>query len=170
MAGTNETSVTTQPVSPEFKGKETLYLFDIPQADGTSKMFRLFNQTSGSRSIEAGEIELKTKDKSGSDYGDVKQSVSIEGVCTEGDEALDYIEEAITNKKLVKIHEVTLRSAKAGEYKSKSGTFMLNSVELSHENEEFSKYSIEAKLNGGLSVGKITTLPPGAPDGSVAKS
>ncbi|MBG9491378.1 TP901-1 family phage major tail protein, partial [Bacillus thuringiensis] len=45
---------------------------------------------------------------------------------------------------------------------------MLSSVELSHENEEFSKYSIEAKLNGGLSVGKITTVPPGAPDGDIA--
>jgi TP901-1 family phage major tail protein len=169
MAGTTETTVTTQAVSPEFKGKETLYLIDIPQVTGTSKTVRLFNQTSGSRSIEAGEIELKTKDKSGSDYGDVTQSVSIEGVSTEGDEALDYIEEAITNKKLVKIHEVSLRSAKAGEYKSKSGAFMLSSVELSHENEEFSKYSIEAKLNGGLSVGKITTIPSGAPDGSVVQ-
>ncbi|PEL95837.1 phage major tail protein, TP901-1 family [Bacillus wiedmannii] len=164
-----ETTVTTQAASPEFKGKETLYLIDIPQAEGPSKTVRLFNQTSGSRSIEAGEIELKTKDKSGSDYGDVTQSVSIEGVSTDGDEALDYIEEAITNKKLVKIHEVSLRSKTAGEYKSKSGTFMLSSVELSHENEEFSKYSIEAKLNGGLSVGKVTTIPPGAPDGSVVQ-
>ncbi|AWC29074.1 MULTISPECIES: phage major tail protein, TP901-1 family [Bacillus cereus group] len=153
--------------SPEFKGKETLYLIDIPQPDGKSKTVRLFNQTSGSRSIEAGEIELKTKDKSGSDYGDVTQSVSIEGVSTEGDEALDYIEEAITNKKLVKIHEVSLRSASSSSFKAKSGTFMLSNVELSHENEEFSKYSIEAKLNGTLSVGTISTLPPGASDGEV---
>ncbi|KEK22468.1 phage major tail protein, TP901-1 family [Bacillus gaemokensis] len=154
--------------SPEFKGKETLYLIDIPQTEGASKTVRLFNQTSGSRSIEAGEIELKTKDKSGSDYGDVTQAVSIEGVSTEGDEALDYIEEAITNKKLVKIHEVSLRSATTTSFKAKSGTFMLSSVELSHENEEFSKYSIEAKLNGALSVGTVATVPPGAPNGDIA--
>ncbi|MBO1582719.1 phage major tail protein, TP901-1 family [Bacillus sp. XF8] len=153
--------------APEFKGKETLYLIDIPQEDGNSKTLRLFNQTSGSRSIEAGEIELKTKDKSGSDYGDVTQSVSIEGVSTEGDEALDYVEEAITKKKLVKIHEVSLRSATTTSFKTKSGTYMLNTVELSHENEEFSKYSIEAKLNGNLTVGTISTIPPGAPDGEI---
>ncbi|MDM5188615.1 phage major tail protein, TP901-1 family [Bacillus sp. DX4.1] len=155
--------------APEFKGKETLYLIDIPQAAGESKTVRLYNQTSGSRSIEAGEIELKTKDKSGSDYGDVTQSVSIEGVNTEGDEGLDYIEEAITNKVLVKIHEVSLRSATTTSFKTKSGTFMLSSVELSHENEEFSKYSIEAKLNGGLTVGTITTIPAGAPDGDIVQ-
>lgn len=165
MAGT---TVTTQAASPEFKGKETLYLIDIPQTDVTSsKTVRLFNQTSGSRSIEAGEIELKTKDKSGSDYGDVTQSVSIEGVSTEGDEALEYIEEAIINKRLVKIHEVSLRSATTTSFKTKSGTYMLSSVELSHENEEFSKYSIEAKLNGSLSKGTISTIPTGAPNGEI---
>ena len=48
--------------APEFKGAETLYLIDIPQPDGkTTKTVRFFNQTSGSRSIEAGEIELKRK-------------------------------------------------------------------------------------------------------------
>lgn len=154
--------------APEFKGKETLYLIDIPQQDGTSETVRLFNQTSGSRSIEAGEIELKTKDKSGSDYGDVTQSVSIEGVSTEGDTGLDYIEEAITNKKLVKIHEVSLRSATPDSFKVKSGIFMLTNVEFSNENEEFATYSIEAKLNGKLTVGTLTTVPDGAPDGDLA--
>ena len=50
--------------APEFKGAETLYLIDIPQADGkTTKTVRFYNQTSGSRSIEAGEIELKQRIK-----------------------------------------------------------------------------------------------------------
>ena len=36
--------------APEFKGAETLYLIDIPQADGkTTKTVRFYNQTSGSR-------------------------------------------------------------------------------------------------------------------------
>ncbi|EJQ21187.1 TPA: phage major tail protein, TP901-1 family [Bacillus cereus] len=155
--------------APEFKGAETLYLIDIPQPDGkTTKTVRFFNQTSGSRSIEAGEIELKTKDKSGSDYGDVTQSASIEGICTEGDEGLDYVEEAILNKVLVRIHEVNLRSATASEFKVKSGTYMLNSLELSHENEEYSKYSIGLKLNGKISKGTLNKVPNGAPTGDVA--
>ncbi|MDN4874191.1 phage major tail protein, TP901-1 family [Bacillus cereus] len=155
--------------APEFKGAETLYLIDIPQPDGkTTKTVRFFNQTSGSRSIEAGEIELKTKDKSGSDYGDVTQSASIEGICTEGDEGLDYVEEAILNKVLVRIHEVNLRSATASEFKVKSGTYMLNSLELSHENEEYSKYSIGLKLNGKISKGTLNKVPEGAPSGDVA--
>ncbi|MDZ5608561.1 phage major tail protein, TP901-1 family [Bacillus pseudomycoides] len=153
--------------APEFKGAETLYLVDIPQPDGKNKMVRFYNQTSGSRSIEASEIELKTKDKSGSDYGDVTQSTSIEGICTEGDEGLDYVEEAILNKVLVRIHEVNLRSQN-GQFRVKSGTYMMNSLELSHENEEFSKYSIELKLNGNLSKGTISTVPEGAPSGDVA--
>lgn len=155
--------------APEFKGAETLYLIDIPQPDGkTTKTVRFFNQTSGSRSIEAGEIELKTKDKSGSDYGDVTQSASIEGICTEGDEGLDYVEEAILNKVLVRIHEVNLRSATVSEFKVKSGTYMLNSLELSHENEEYSKYSIGLKLNGKISKGTLNKVPEGAPSGDVA--
>ncbi|WP_242280750.1 phage major tail protein, TP901-1 family [Bacillus cereus group sp. BfR-BA-01347] len=155
--------------APEFKGAETLYLIDIRQPDGkTTKTVRFFNQTSGSRSIEAGEIELKTKDKSGSDYGDVTQSASIEGICTEGDEGLDYVEEAILNKVLVRIHEVNLRSATASEFKVKSGTYMLNSLELSHENEEYSKYSIGLKLNGKISKGTLNKVPEGAPSGDVA--
>lgn len=155
--------------APEFKGAETLYLIDIPQPDEkTTKTVRFFNQTSGSRSIEAGEIELKTKDKSGSDYGDVTQSASIEGICTEGDEGLDYVEEAILNKVLVRIHEVNLRSATASEFKVKSGTYMLNSLELSHENEEYSKYSIGLKLNGKISKGTLNKVPEGAPSGDVA--
>ncbi|MCC2538891.1 MULTISPECIES: phage major tail protein, TP901-1 family [Bacillus cereus group] len=159
----------TKNNAPEFKGAETLYLIDIPQADGkTVKTVRFFNQTSGSRSIEAGEIELKTKDKSGSDYGDVKQSTNIEGICTEGDEGLDYVEEAITNKVLVRIHEVSLRSATASAFKVKSGTYMLNSLELSHENEEYSKYTIGLKLNGKLAKGTLSTVPGGAPTGDVA--
>lgn len=154
--------------APELKGAETFYLIDIPQVTGGVKTVRLFNQTSGSRSIEAGEIELKTKDKSGSDYGDVKQGTSIEGICTEGDEGLEYVEEAITSKVLVRIHEVKLRDASTTSFKTKSGTYMLNNVEFSHENEEYSKYSIEAKLNGKLTSGTISTVPSGAPDGDVA--
>ncbi|PEL75417.1 phage major tail protein, TP901-1 family [Bacillus toyonensis] len=155
--------------APEFKGAETLYLLDIPQSDGkTVKTVRFFNQTSGKRSIEAKEIELKTKDKTGSDYGDVTQATSIEGICTEGDEGLDYVEEAITNKVLVRIHEVNLRSATANAFKVKSGTYMLNSLELSHENEEYSKYSIGLKLNGKLAKSTVAKVPDGAPSGDVA--
>ncbi|MEC3079146.1 phage tail tube protein, partial [Bacillus tropicus] len=61
-----------------------------------------------------------------------------------------------------------LRSATASEFKVKSGTYMLNSLELSHENEEYSKYSIGLKLNGKISKGTLNKVPEGAPSGDVA--
>lgn len=63
---------------------------------------------------------------------------------------------------------MNLRSATASAFKVKSGTYMLNSLELSHENEEYSKYSIGLKLNGKISKGTISTVPNGAPTGDVA--
>lgn len=155
--------------APERKGKETLYLVDIPPATegGAVTTVRLFNQTSGSRSIEADEIELNTKDKTGSDYGAVTETVSIEGIITDGDTGVKYIKDAIRNKVLVTITEVTLRQEN-GAYPVEKGLYMLSSIELSYENEDYSTYSIEAALNGAIQTATIATIPDGAPDGEIS--
>lgn len=144
----------------EYKGDDFLYLVEIPgelPADDASH--RLFNQTDGSHSIEADEVELNTKDKSGSDYGAVTENVSIEGILTKNDPAIKYIRDSIRGKKLVKIIKVdtTNETTEEGKYK-------LNNFEQSDSVGEYSTYSIDATLNGKITDGTLTTVPEGAPD------
>src|SRR5690625_2510014 len=56
----------------EYKGEETLFVVEIEGDDGAA-LHRPFNQTGGSVNIAADSVELSTKDKTGSDYGDVTQ-------------------------------------------------------------------------------------------------
>src|SRR5699024_11696620 len=81
----------------EYRGEEILFAVEIPAEKGET-LIRPFNQTGGSTSIEADEIELDTKDKTGSDYGKITQTISLEGIITEGDTFPDYVKKAIRNK------------------------------------------------------------------------
>jgi TP901-1 family phage major tail protein len=141
-------------MSVEYRGDDFLYLVDI---DGTES--RIFNQTDGSSSIEADSIELETKDKTGADYGNVTETVSIEGVLTEGDPAIDYIKQSIRRKRLVRITELNTR-----ELSTETGYYKLDSFEQTNSNGEFATYSLEATLNGSISEGELTEIPEGAPE------
>lgn len=146
-------------MSVEFKGAEFLYLVYV---DDEEADFRLFNQTDGSTSSSADEIELDTKDKSGADYGTVTHEVSIEGIMTEGDKALAYITKAQRQKKLVKITEVNTRTSE-----TETGMYMLTDIEKSKANGEYATYSIDAKLNGSLTEGELKQVPKGAPESDI---
>src|SRR5690625_8003530 len=74
----------------EYKCEETLFVVEIEGDDGAA-LHRPFNQTGGSVNIAADSVELSTKDKTGSDYGDVTQEASFEGIITEGDPFVDAI-------------------------------------------------------------------------------
>lgn len=139
----------------EYRGAEFLYLVQVPGSED----FRLFNQTDGSRDREAAEIELDTKDKTGADYGAITQTISIEGIITEGDDALDYIEEAQLDKKFVRIIEVNTRNMT-----TQSGAYMITSISNSYSNGEYATYTIDATLNGSITKGTLDVLPDGAPD------
>jgi len=145
----------------EYRGEEFLYLVEVP-GDGTNpaEKYRLFNQTGGSTTTEADSIDLSTKDKSGSDYGNVTQSISIEGVLTEGDEAITYIRQAQRQKKFVKIIEVNTRTLDTEE-----GMYMVSSFERSFSNGEHATYTLEGSLNGDVTEGTLSELPDGAPNG-----
>src|SRR5690625_7182550 len=95
-----------------YKGEEFLYLVETVTETGT-ELIRPFDQTGGGTSISADEIELDTKDRSGSDYGKVTQTISLEGNITEGDPFPDYIKKAMRNKEFVKIYEVNTRTKEA---------------------------------------------------------
>lgn len=143
----------------EYRGSEFLYLVEIEDDSSTSN-FRLFNQTDGNTTSDADEIELDTKDKSGSDYGSITQTISIEGILTVGDDAIDYIRQAQRNKKLVKILEVNTRKETKEE-----GMYMISSIDRTFSNGEYATYSIDATLNGAITEGSLTDIPEGAPDG-----
>lgn len=140
----------------EYKGSDFLYLVYV---DDESKEFRIFNQTDGSSDSSADEIELDTKDKTGSDYGKVTHTLSIEGILTEDDTALTFIKKAQRQKKFVKIIEVNTRTDETEE-----GMYMLTSVNMTYSNGDYATYSIDAALNGSITEGTIAEVPEGAPD------
>ncbi|RAS74432.1 phage major tail protein, TP901-1 family [Priestia endophytica] len=140
----------------EYRGDETLYAVKIPNDTG-STLVRPFNQTDGSSSMESDEIELNTKDKSGSDYGSVTESLSLEGIITEGDPFPDYVKKSIRQKKMIEIYEINIRTKKA-----EKGMYMISSFERTHSNGEFSTYSLEATLNGTITEETLTEIPTGA--------
>jgi len=145
-------------LTAEYKGDDFLYLVEIE--DGAAvKAHRFFNQTNGTSTIEADDIELSTKDKTGSDYGKVTETLSIEGVLTLDDPAIKYVKNAIRNKHLVRIIEVDTRHKTTEE-----GLYKINSFEITSSNGEFATYTLEASLNGSITEGELTEIPAGATD------
>lgn len=142
----------------EYRGEEFIYAVAIKNDLGET-VVRPFNQTDGSSSAEADEIELDTKDKTGSDYGKVTRSLSLEGIITEGDPFPEYIDECIDNKQFVKIYEINTRTKEA-----KHGLYMISSFERTFSNGDFAAYSMEAALNGKRSKETLTEIPTGAPN------
>lgn len=141
----------------EYRGEEILYAVEIKDDVG-EKLIRPFNQTGGSTSLSADEIELDTKDKSGSDYGKISQSVSLEGIITEGDEFVDFIKAAIRAKEFVKIYEVNTRTKEA-----ESGLYMISTFDREYSNGDFATYSLDGALNGAITTETLTVIPDGAP-------
>lgn len=140
----------------EYKGKEIVYVVEMPSEQGDN-LIKPFNQTGGSTNISSDSVELSTKDKTGSDYGDVTQEVSLEGIITEGDPFVDFIKAAIRAKEFVKIYEVNTRTKEA-EY----GMYQISSFERSFGNGDFATYTLSGALNGSVTPVTLTELPGGA--------
>lgn len=141
----------------EFRGEE--FVFAITMEDETTgdTLVRPFNQTSGSSNMSTDSIDLNTKDKTGSDYGNSTQEISLEGILTEGDPFIDYIKKAIRQKKFVEIYEINTRTKKA-----EIGNYMISSFERSFGNAEFATYSLSGMLNGEIAEETLTEVPVGA--------
>lgn len=141
----------------EYKGEDILFVVEIEDEGGAGTLHRPFNQTGGSVNLSADSIELSTKDKTGEDYGDVTQEVSLEGILTEGDVFADEIKRKIRAKEFVKIYEVNTRTKKA-EY----GLYMISSFNREFTHGEFATYSLEGTLSGELKEETLTEIPEGA--------
>lgn len=140
-----------------FKGEEFIFLVETITDDGT-EIIRPFDQTGGGVSSSADEIEIATKDRSGADYGDVTQTITLEGNITEGDPFPKYILKAQRNKEYVKIYEVNTRDLTA-EY----GMYMITSFDKDYSNGDLSTYSLGGTLFGDICETELTALPDGAP-------
>ncbi|MFD1453224.1 phage major tail protein, TP901-1 family [Oceanobacillus sojae] len=140
-----------------YKGEEFIYLVEITGQNGTT-LVRPFDQTGGSTSIETDEIEIDTKDRSGSSHGKVTQTVSLEGNITEGDPFPKAMVRMIRNKEYVKIYEIDTRTNE-GEY----GMYMVSTFDREYENGDNSTYSLEGTLFGTTKEIQLDELPEGAP-------
>lgn len=141
----------------EYRGDEFLFAVEVEDTLGV-KLIRPFNQTGGSTSLSADEMELDSKDKSGSDYGKVSQSVSLEGIITEGDEFVAYIKAAIRGKRFVKIYEINTRTKEA-EY----GYYMISTFDREFSNGDFATYTLDGSLVGDVIEETLVEVPEGAP-------
>lgn len=143
----------------EFLGDEFIYAVTIPDDGGGTGPVdaRVFNQTDGNHTIEAGDVELNTKDKSATGYGTVTESVSLEGVLTQDDPAITYIEDSIRGRVYVDILRINTRTLDA-----ERGSYKLSNFERTYSNEEFATYSLEAALYGTTTKETVTEVPPGA--------
>lgn len=142
----------------EYRGEDFIYLVEVEDDDG-KKDRRFFNQTDGSSSIESDDIELETKDKTGEDYGSITETVSIEGVLTKDDPAIEYIKESIRKKRLVRITRVN-----TDDLETEEGRYKIDNFEETSSVGEFVEYSIEATLNGDVKKGELDEVPEGAPE------
>lgn len=140
----------------EYRGEEIFFAVEIP-AEEDETIIRPFNQTDGSTTIDADEIELDTKDKTGSDYGKITQTISLEGIITEGDTFPDYVKKAIRNKGFVKIYEINTRTKKA-----EHGLYMITSFEREFSNDDFATYSLDGTLNGDVCTTDLDEIPTGS--------
>jgi TP901-1 family phage major tail protein len=147
-------------MTKEYNGDDFLFAVVIPdEAGGTETTARVFNQTDGGRTIEADSVDLSTKDKTGSSYGAVTESVSLEGVLTQDDPAIPFIENAIRGRRFIEILKINSRTLDA-----ERGSYMLSNFEDTYSNGEFANYSLEASLNGSVTKETLTEVPEGAPE------
>jgi len=140
-----------------YKGEEFLFLVEI-ETDAGKEIVRPFDQTGGGTSLSADEMELDTKDRTGSDYGKVTQTISLEGNITEGDPFVKYVKKAVREKKFVKIYEVNTRTLEA-EY----GLYMVSTFDREFSNGDYATYTLDGTLFGEICETTLNLVPTGAP-------
>src|SRR5690625_2382678 len=137
----------------KYKGEDIVFLIEAEEG-----LIRPFDQTGGSSTIEADELDVSTEDGSGTDYREVTETRSFEGELVYDDPFVDVLKDAIRNKKFVKVYEVDLKTNKS-EY----GMHMISNYERDYDHRDFATYSVDAKLFGYVCETELTEIPDGAP-------
>lgn len=141
----------------KYKGEDIIFLVEL-ELDTGAVISRPFDQTGGSHSITNDAIEVSTKDRTGSDYGETTESISLEGEVVYDDPFIPGMKKAIRSKKFVKIYEVDLKTDKA-EY----GMYKINDFNREFGHGDFATYSLDADLFGNSCEITLTEIPDGAP-------
>src|SRR5690625_519407 len=137
----------------KYKGEDIVFLIEAEEG-----LIRPFDQTGGSTTIEADELDVSTKDRSGTDYGEVTESRSFEGELVYGDPFVDVIKAAMRNKKFVKVYEDDLKTNHA-DYR----LHMNSNLQRDYDHGEFATDSVDANLFGDVCQTDLPELPDGAP-------
>lgn len=140
------------------KGKDVVYAIRVNVDESTSTL-RVLYQTGGSRSKSRDEIEVSTKDISGSSYGDMTETISFEGLMSTDDPALQALEDAIDNAEYPEILEININTLEA-----KVGKYMISSFEVDYPNDDNASYSFQATLIGNTTKETLAEVPEGAND------
>src|SRR5699024_11802537 len=88
-------------------------LVEVEDELGEKSLKRFYDQTGGGTTIENDELDISTKDRKGSDYGDKTETRSLEGELVYGDDAVDYVKKAARNQKYIKIYDVEMKTKKS---------------------------------------------------------
>lgn len=142
---------------PILKGEKIVYAVRFTDEQSQQQILRVLYQTSGSRSYEADEIEVNTKDIDGVDYGAITESISFEGLMATDDPAIEHLKDCIKSKKLAEILEINIDTKEA-----EVGKYMISSLEFEYPDEENATYSFEATLVGSTTKETLTEVPGGA--------
>jgi len=140
------------------KGKDKIFAVRVPDGE-LGNVLRVLYQTSGSRSKSRDEIEVSTKDISGSDYGNKTETISFEGLMAKDDPALEALEKAIDDGEFVEILEIDINTLEA-----KVGKYMISTFDVEYPGDDNATYSIEASLVGETKTETLTEVPEGAKD------
>lgn len=140
-----------------YRGEEILYLVEIADETG-AKLVRPFDQTGGNTSISTDEIDIDTKDRSGSAHGRVTQTISLEGNLTEGDPFPKAMLTMVRQKEYARIYEVDTRTNEA-----EVGAYMVTTFDREFSNGDNATYTLDATLFGDVQAIKLEEIPEGAP-------
>lgn len=138
------------------KGSNVVFAVRFTDELSAEQTLRVLNQTGGSRSKERDEIEINTKDLEASDYGRKTETISFEGLVTEDDGALAYLESCVDDALYAEILEINIVTKAA-----KVGMYMVSSLEYDYSDDESATYSFEAKLSGSIAEEVLTVVPEG---------
>jgi len=137
----------------KYKGEDFIYLVEINES-----LARPFDQTGGSHNISNDSIDVATKDRTGSDYGDTSENISLEGDLVYEDPFIPEMKKAIRGKQHIKIYIVDLKNNEA-----EFGMFKINDFDLEYAHGDFATYSLDADLFGDMCNTELTEIPEGAP-------
>lgn|SRR5690625_1173719 len=137
----------------KYKGEDIIFLVEIDD-----ELARPFDQTGGSHNISNDALDVSTKDRAGSDYGETTETINLEGEMVYDDPFIPAMKEAVRNKEYVKIYEVDLKTSEA-EY----GMYKINDFDREFSHDDFVTYSLDADLFGNICKTELTEIPEGAP-------